>query len=117
MNWPIILTKLSLVCGIPPANIESIVRVESNYCKYTVSKSSTSVGCMQLIKANRNPADDHSNPIVSMLRGVDYLCNLKSRFPKTYMIRYHVGPNGDINSDAAKEYKRRLNLENKYFNR
>lgn len=115
MTWVTLFISLSQICGIHPADIEAVVRVESNYCKYTVSKSSTAEGCFQLLKVNRSPSDDHTNVYISALRGVEYLCKLKKSYPKSYLVRYHVGPNGDINSKKALIYKSKLNINNNQF--
>lgn len=108
------IINASLICNIPPANIEAIIRVESSYCLQTVSKKSSARGCMQLLSINRNVFDtlDHERSIYA---GTRYLCKLKSRFPRSYMLRYYIGPSGDITVPEVKEYKRRLNLPNKYF--
>ena len=108
----------SLICDISPAKIEAHIRVESNYCKYKLNKKSSAKGCMQLLKVNRNVFDtiDMRDDYKSILAGTKYLCKLKASFPRTYNIRYFIGPNGKIKSNEAISYKEKLNTKlNKYY--
>jgi hypothetical protein len=114
MSWSLIILSLSSICNIEPAKIESVIRVESNYCRQIKNKRSSAMGCMQVLKVNRNVLETAAmrNEYNSMVIGTNYLCKLKASFPRSYMIRYHIGPNGDINSERATLYKNKLN--NKY---
>ena len=118
MNFVSIILKMSLICNIPPAYIESILRTESTYCINTKNKQSSAMGCMQVLRDNLNVfqvADMRHNER-SIKIGVDYLCKLKYSYKNTYLVRYYVGPNGDINSDKAAAYKNKLDIRlNRYF--
>lgn len=116
MNWVTLLLELSTICSIKPADIESHIRVESNYCKYVSNKSSSARGCLQVLKGNLNVFQlyDMRNKIRSIQIGVDYMCRLKKSFPNTWRGRYFVG-NGKLEGVLLEQYNTYVNkLDHKY---
>ena len=106
------------MCGIPPKTIEAIIRVESSYCTQMRHPVSSARGAMQVLIGNMNVFDLHDarSCEVSIISGTKLLCNLKSRFPRSYVARWYIGPNGDVRGEKTMLYLSKINMRNKYFN-
>lgn len=120
-KWRKVILTNAAKCGLEPWMVESIVRVESSYCKQTVNPKSTARGCMQVLKGTAGDKYirlDHHEESIQV--GVEVLCKFKKSFPNTFLMRYHVG-NGKLEGEVAAmaaEYKKRLDpAKNIYFNK
>ena len=117
-TWKQVITAEAKTCGLCPAMVESIIRVESTYCLYTKNSTSTAKGCMQLLKGTAK--EDYSkleNHRDSIRLGVAYLCKLKQSFKNTYVVRFHAG-NGKLEKleNLVVPYLNKLDpSKNKYF--
>lgn len=119
-EWVKAIITLAKTCELAPHQVESIIRVESNYCKYTVSKSSTALGCMQVLR--KTASDDYHKLVddwYSLKIGVKVLCNFKKKYPKTFMWRYHIGTSKNLSIQQQKDvaiYIKKTNPKlNKFF--
>ena len=121
-----IILALSLQYGVPAHLVESIIRVESNYCAatYNLNRNKThDYGCMQVNSSNLTAQEIQiikKYPEYGLHKGMTILVNLKKRFPNSYVCRYNVGV-GKLEGVRLKNcniYLNKINQPtNKYFKR
>ncbi len=96
---------IAQMCAFNVDTFRALVFVESSNCRLMTNSKSTARGCGQILKATAKEYSLDYGKLLgkgySLWATAKVLCDLKRRFPKSYLCAYHLGPKGHKTGDCS----------------